>query len=749
MFDQVSLDLEREPLSEADLALYCGRYCHVASYQTLLAAITDATSVVLTGSEGVGKGALIRRLQQESPPGVRFLECRVSPSNLVDLLGFLCDRLGLKVGEGGQTQQQVLAEYLQQCRVQGSRLVLILQQAEQLESRLLADLLELFALRPEALPQLLISGTASLAERLLWVHSLDIPALIHCRVTRLNDVETRELLRWGLSYLGVDPERLDSAALDCLVKQAQGLPGRAVTLCEYTSSLAELDAGGEITAAMLEGASGELELADDSEGINLRLDELLSESGLEDAGAHAIDDPAESAPEATAPPMIIDLQSGEDPRDLPRSGVTNAGPRARLFLLGSRPKQMAAASATVLLAALAAYGIYHKVLSPRLPPAEPAHLVQEPLRVSPIPAVPVELAVPLAPNAVVGRPMSVGADSSEAVALPATEVNDAVSPTVSPVTVAVDVSPSAVGTDAPPLLDATSQPFFDNLLAATDVDPRTLWTVRAPDEVAESAITEEAPLASPQPSSTPVSTPAPSISTAAAAESPDGFSPRRLATVTELRAGGDRQLARHDPAAARLFYESAALAGDPAAAMAVAMTYDPVHLAAQGLRWSHVDPDLATEWYLYAIQQGEAEAETRLSALSDWLMAQPLPTRQRMDLPAETPLADFQLKVAVPERRDYLQTGDRWLLRSDPVAARLLYLAAAEAGSAIATVAVAMTYDPVELDSRGFAGGHADPARALAWYRRARDLGAVGVEARIERLVRGQAASPGLAGRQP
>jgi len=771
MLDQVSLDLEREPLSEADLALYCGRYCHVAAYQTLLAAITDTTSVVLTGAEGVGKGALIRRLQQESPPGIRFLECRSTPADLHELLGFLCERLGLRADQELASRERVVADYLQQCRSQGSRLVVILQQAEQLNSSLLGDLLEGLARDNDYLPQLLLSGAGRLAERLLWIHSLDTRNLIHCHLTRLNDAETRDLLRWSLSYLGVDSDRLGADALDSLVAQAQGLPGRVVALCEYTSTLAELEVGEEITGALLAGASGELELLDDDdEDLSLRLDDLLLTESL------AV--PDAPTPTLTASPQpCIDLLDGEDldPEPAPPA-VSPVVRRGRFGGLRRRP--LLAASVTALLGSLAAYGLYQQVLGPRLPPAVPVQVLTELPASSPLLAVPTELARPLAADPAAPALPVVAPAHGQATVLPATELVDAVT---APATTARQATvPSLDGRSAPVSVE-TARAVVDTMEIPLQELPPVTVTARdvvTPDD-APVPVVEAAPSVAAIPAwvdrlpaltadlnrwsdrllaslaSAPAPVPARSIGTPEPASVPASIEPvaapprGRPATVVELHAGGDRHLARNDPATARLFYESAAMDGDPRAALAVAMTYDPVTLTAQGLRWSHADPDLATEWYLYAIQQGAGEAEAQLTALSDWLAAQPRPVPTGHGLPAETPLANFRLNVVVPSRTQFLRGGDRWLQQSDPAAARLLYRAAAEAGSTVAMVAVAMTYDPLELASRGFIGSHGDPAQALAWYRRARDLGAVGVEARIDRLARGQTASPTLLSRRP
>jgi len=60
---------------------------------------------------------------------------------------------------------------------------------------------------------------------------------------------------------------------------------------------------------------------------------------------------------------------------------------------------------------------------------------------------------------------------------------------------------------------------------------------------------------------------------------------------------------------------------------------------------------------------------------------------------------------------------------------------AADAGSWLAALQVGATFDPVILGHVGVRAGITDPAQALSWYRRARDLGMVEAEQRIKRFT--------------
>lgn len=92
-----------------------------------------------------------------------------------------------------------------------------------------------------------------------------------------------------------------------------------------------------------------------------------------------------------------------------------------------------------------------------------------------------------------------------------------------------------------------------------------------------------------------------------------------------------------------------------------------------------------------------------------------------------------------PETRDALtglvKKGDENMRTGNVVAARLLYRHAAENGLAAGALAMASTFDEVELARLRVRGGvQADPKEAKVWYDKARALGAVEAEERLQRL---------------
>jgi hypothetical protein len=92
-----------------------------------------------------------------------------------------------------------------------------------------------------------------------------------------------------------------------------------------------------------------------------------------------------------------------------------------------------------------------------------------------------------------------------------------------------------------------------------------------------------------------------------------------------------------------------------------------------------------------------------------------------------------------------LRRGDALLETGDITSARLfyehVYERAADAESGLAALRLGATYDPM-FASRAGARAAVDPAQALLWYRRARQLGVGEAEQRIERLGPGSVGNP-------
>ena len=98
----------------------------------------------------------------------------------------------------------------------------------------------------------------------------------------------------------------------------------------------------------------------------------------------------------------------------------------------------------------------------------------------------------------------------------------------------------------------------------------------------------------------------------------------------------------------------------------------------------------------------------------------------RPEVPAEprVPAGDTAALPPVIDTAALVERGDALLGIGDVVSARLFYERAVEAGDAHAAIRLGETFDPAFLAHARSNGVRGDPAVALKWYKRARDLGA-------------------------
>jgi hypothetical protein len=137
--------------------------------------------------------------------------------------------------------------------------------------------------------------------------------------------------------------------------------------------------------------------------------------------------------------------------------------------------------------------------------------------------------------------------------------------------------------------------------------------------------------------------------------------------------------------------------------------------------------------------QSPPQTETTLAATAPPPLSPPplLPTEAESP-PRVAPAAGADAPTAPPRSASdiakLLVRGDAFLSTGDVASARLFYERAADAGDGLAALQLGATFDPVMLSRASVRGVVADPAQAMSWYRRARELGAVEAEHRIKAL---------------
>ena len=130
------------------------------------------------------------------------------------------------------------------------------------------------------------------------------------------------------------------------------------------------------------------------------------------------------------------------------------------------------------------------------------------------------------------------------------------------------------------------------------------------------------------------------------------------------------------------------------------------------------------------IAPGEAEPRAKsVASLGPSGVGQPKSNDQPARLAPPPALSDEQKRAA-----GFITKGNDHLLQGNVAEARLYFQRAADAGLAQGALAMAATYDPIELSLLGARGVRPDPATAKVWYERARQLGATEAEERLKRL---------------
>jgi hypothetical protein len=86
------------------------------------------------------------------------------------------------------------------------------------------------------------------------------------------------------------------------------------------------------------------------------------------------------------------------------------------------------------------------------------------------------------------------------------------------------------------------------------------------------------------------------------------------------------------------------------------------------------------------------------------------------------------VRPAAAELAALVARGDEFFVTGDVASARLFYERAADAGDAQAALRMGESFDPGFLDQARVRGAKGDPAKAISWYRRARELGSAEAE---------------------
>ena len=229
--------------------------------------------VVLTGEVGTGKTTLIKSLLREKEATQRLgvlYQTSVEAEDLLDLLlkefqvrGHFANRAA-RLGAFNQ--------FLLSSHARGERVVLVVDEAQNLGSKALEELRLLSNLQTDKDPllQVILVGQPGLRDRLRHpaLRQLAQRVTIHYHLRPLDPDETKEYIRYRLARAG-GSGIFTTSALDKLYEYTQGVPRRINAWCDlalvagYAEGRHEID--GEFIDLVISAQGGSLEGAESEE----------------------------------------------------------------------------------------------------------------------------------------------------------------------------------------------------------------------------------------------------------------------------------------------------------------------------------------------------------------------------------------------------------------------------------------------------------------------------------------------------
>ncbi len=232
------------------------------AYSNLLSGIREHRGImVLTGEVGTGKTTLLRKLINDADGTIHYIISYNTTLPFDDLLGFVCENLGLEVNEAESLQKiQILGEFLTAQRQTGSTVALLIDDAHNLSDEVLESLLLLAKAwtHGESLLQLVLCGLPELETKLKQssLKPFESRIAVRCQLDPLNNEEVGAFINQRLHAVGFEGEDLFSpGAVQRIALYAKGIPRLIDALCGSALHTASLGSQRTITAEIVEEAA--------------------------------------------------------------------------------------------------------------------------------------------------------------------------------------------------------------------------------------------------------------------------------------------------------------------------------------------------------------------------------------------------------------------------------------------------------------------------------------------------------------
>ena len=221
--------------------------------------------VVLTGDIGCGKTTLIESFVSGLPED--FVLAQISHTRLspVEFLQTLLVELGFESFRMRKVELlAVLRDFLVEQYVQGKKVLLIIDEAQNLSSKVLEEIRLLSGIesQKEKVLRIILAGQPELGDKLDSPRLEQLTQRVRLRfhISALSKRETRSYIEHRLNIAGADDRQIfDDEAMDLVFRYAGGVPRLINILCDTAMLCASADDRNVIGSELVESAVEELQ----------------------------------------------------------------------------------------------------------------------------------------------------------------------------------------------------------------------------------------------------------------------------------------------------------------------------------------------------------------------------------------------------------------------------------------------------------------------------------------------------------
>jgi general secretion pathway protein A len=227
--------------------------------------------VVITGDIGSGKTTLIESFLADIPPDIVLAHVSQTQLSPVEFLQALLVEFGFKPFKARKVELlAMIKDFMVEQYAQGKKILLVIDEAQNLSSKVLEEVRLLSGLetQKEKLLRIILAGQPELS------HKLDSPGLqqltqrvrLRFHLTALSQGETHDYIAHRLNVAGANGRRIfDEAACDLVYRYSGGVPRLINVLCDTAMLCAFAENSTTVDERLVKAAADELQWVEYSE----------------------------------------------------------------------------------------------------------------------------------------------------------------------------------------------------------------------------------------------------------------------------------------------------------------------------------------------------------------------------------------------------------------------------------------------------------------------------------------------------